>query len=155
MKSTLLATGILAAATLLVSCGDHGAGSHTADVEDHASHLDSATPEDGLDGLALNNGSKWEMDDHTRTVFAKMATSFLNFDPQSMDEDGLMKAGADLQVDINALIQGCTMTGDAHDQLHVYLTGYMPAVAALSDSGRIEDAQKVTHYLEKYGDYFE
>jgi hypothetical protein len=39
--------------------------------------------------------------------------------------------------------------------LHVYLTGYMPAVASLSDSGQIEDAEEVTHYLEKYGEYFE
>jgi hypothetical protein len=47
------------------------------------------------------------------------------------------------------------MTGDAHSQFHVYLTGYMPAVAALSESGRVEDADKVRHYLEGYGAYFE
>jgi hypothetical protein len=155
MKSTLIATSILAAATLLVSCGDHGVDSHTAAVEDHAAHADSATLDDGLGGLALDNGRKWEMDDHTRTVFARMAGSFLNSAPQAMDEEGLKKAGADLQVDINALIQGCTMTGAAHDQLHVYLTGYMPAVAALSDSGQIEDAETVTNYLERYDEYFE
>jgi hypothetical protein len=47
------------------------------------------------------------------------------------------------------------MTGDAHDQLHVYLTGYIPAVETLSESGRIEDAKKVTRYLEEYDEYFE
>jgi len=47
------------------------------------------------------------------------------------------------------------MTGDAHDQLHVYLTGYIPAVAALSESGGIEDATKVRYYLENYSEYFE
>jgi hypothetical protein len=47
------------------------------------------------------------------------------------------------------------MTGEAHDQLHVYLMVYMPAVDALTKSGRIEDAKKVKHYLEIYDDYFE
>jgi len=95
------------------------------------------------------------MDNHTRTIFAKMAESFVHSDHSSLKEDGLKKAGATLQLDINELIQGCTMTGDAHNQLHIYLTGYIPVVAALSDSGQIADAEKIKHYLEKYGDYFE
>lgn len=31
----------------------------------------------------------------------------------------------------------------------------IPAVAGLAESGRIEDARKVKHYLEKYTAYFE
>jgi hypothetical protein len=95
------------------------------------------------------------MDDHTRSVFAEMAASFLNVDHVSLEGEGLKKAGSDLQVHIKKLVQGCTMTGAAHDQLHVYLSGYIPAVAALSETGGIEDAKKVAHYLEKYAEYFE
>jgi len=84
-----------------------------------------------------------------------MSGSFLNIDHVSLEGDGLKKAGTDLQADIKLLVQGCTMTGPAHDQLHIYLTGYMPAVAALTEKGSIEDAQKVKHYLEKYTEYFE
>jgi len=155
MNHILTATCILAAATLLVSCGADHSKSHQNDSDAHSSHSVSATSEDGLEGLGLNNGQKWKMDNHTRTIFAKMAESFVHSDHSSLKEDGLKKAGATLQLDINELIQGCTMTGDAHNQLHIYLTGYIPAVAALSDSGQIADAEKIKHYLEKYGDYFE
>jgi hypothetical protein len=155
MRATRSAMNLLFAVTLLASCGHEGADSHQHDAAGHASHSHNDASEGGLDGIVLSDGSKWEMDDHTRSVFAKMAASFVSTDLSSLQEDGLKQAGSELQEDINALIQGCTMTGAAHDQLHVYLGGYMPAVAALSDSGRVEDAKKVQHYLEQYGNYFE
>ena len=155
MKPGLIAAGVLVAAALLASCGDGSDGSHADEVDSHSSHSVSTAAEDGLDGLELNDGHKWQMDDHTRSVFAKMAASFLSADHRSLEGEGLKKAGSDLQADINELIRGCTMTGAAHDQLHVYLTGYMPAVAALSESGRLDDAKKVAHYLERYDEYFE
>jgi hypothetical protein len=95
------------------------------------------------------------MDDHTRAIFVKMAKSFLDSDYLSLEGDSLKSAGSDLKVHVGELIRGCTMTGEAHDQLHVYLTGYIPAVAALSETGRIEDAKKVKNYLEIYDQYFE
>jgi hypothetical protein len=155
MKFALTASGILIA-TLLISCGDKDAETEHVCADDHASHSAiTTTVSDGLDGLILNKGSKWEMDGHTKDIFAKMAESFLDLDHASLNEAGLKQAGADLQRDINELIQGCTMSGDAHNQLHVYLTGYIPAVADLSEFGRTDDAEKVKHYLEKYDKYFE
>ena len=155
MRAARIVMSLLFATIFLVSCGHGDAESHQHDGHSHAAPSDNAASADGLEGIVLNDGIKWEMDDHTRSVFTKMATSFLSADHASLGEDGLKQAGSDLREDINALIQGCTMTGAAHDQLHVYLGGYMPAVAALSDSGRLEDARKVQHYLEQYGNYFE
>ncbi len=156
MKFTLILVFCVVPAILLSSCSDDGTGKRpTSHAEDHSSHSASVGLEDGLDGLELDNGRRWMMDDHTRSIFVKMATSFLDSDQRSLEGEGLKKAGSDLQALVNELIQGCTMTGEAHDQLHVYLTGYIPAVAALSKSGRIEDAKKVTRYLEKYDEYFE
>ncbi len=155
MKFLPTVFGVLIAAMFLVSCGDDGVESLPGEANEHSSEDASQETEDGLDGLELNNGQKWQMDEHTRSVFAKMATSFLGSDISSLEGEGLKNAGAGLQGDINELIRGCTMTGDAHDQLHVYLTGYMPAVASLSHSGQMEDAKKVRHYLENYDTYFE
>ena len=155
MKATPAAIFILASAALLVSCSHDSSPAQAHDAEGHAAHTENTAAEEGLTGIALNNGQKWQMDDHTRSSFAKMAESFLNIDHMALQGEGLKKAGADLQVDLNALIQGCTMTGAAHDQLHVFLTGYIPAVADLSESGRSADAESVKHYLERYGDYFE
>ena len=105
--------------------------------------------------MVLDDGKKWPMDAHTRTSFTKMAESFLKADHISLEADGLKQVGVDLQVDLDGLIQGCTMVGDAHNQLHIYLTGYIPAVQALAKTGDMEDAKKVKHYLEMYDDYFE
>ena len=155
MKYVIITTCILAFATLLVSCGTDHSGSHNNDTDNHSSHSAQAKPDDELAGLKLNNGQKWKMDDHTRLVFAKMAGSFLQSDYSSLNKEELKKAGSNLKLNINELIQGCTMDGDAHNQLHLYLTGYIPAVSALSDSGQIADAEKVKHYLKNYEKYFE
>ena len=88
MKSALMVVSALVTATLLVSCGSDNAESHSRDVDSQSSSSVSATAEDGLDGLSLNNGRRWEMDDHTRSVFAKMAASFLSADHQSLEGEG-------------------------------------------------------------------
>ena len=84
-----------------------------------------------------------------------MATSFVYVDPTGQDRERLKAAGAELKADINELIQRCTMTGPDHDQLHTYLTAYIPAVTALEETGQVDDAKKVQHYLTIYEDYFE
>jgi len=136
MKLVMTAICLLATALFLISCG--GESTATAD-----------------DGLVLNDGKKWQMDDHTRASFAKMAASFVDADAAALGTDGLKQAGNSLKEDLDGLIQGCTMTGPDHDQLHVYLMAYIPAVTALQESGQVEDAKKVQHYLTIYGDYFE
>ncbi len=154
MKPVLTVIGLLIAVTLLASCGDYNSESESGETDTHTSHA-ADTPDDGLAGLELNDGHKWQMDEHTTSIFAKMIASFPTADLSPLEGEGLKKAGETLNVHIGELIQGCTMTGDAHNQLHVYLSAYIPAVTALSESGRTEDARKVKHLLEKYGEYFE
>ncbi len=154
MKSTHIALSLIVTAGLLVSCSDKPAKAEQHKADAHDSHQTS-THESSPDGLVLNNGEKWEMDEHTRSSFAQMAGSFLTADHISLEGEGLKQVGAGLQTDLDGLIKGCTMTGEAHNQLHVYLTGYIPAVQALSESGKLEDAKKVKHYLEIYDDYLE
>lgn len=162
MKPTWSPLAVLITAVMLTACGHHGAEDHSHDAEEHtrgaeghAAQAGASTPGDGLERVRLNDQERWQMDEHTRSVFAKMAASFVGTDHAALEGDGLKAAGAELQGDVDVLIAGCTMTGEAHDQLHAYLLGYMPAVAALAESGRVEDAQRVEHYLERYGDFFE
>jgi len=147
---------LLATALFLVSCGSESTEANNEPAE-QAAHSDQAehTSATADDGLVLNEGKKWLMDDHTRASFAKMAASFGTADAAALGTDGLKQAGNVLKEDINVLIQGCTMTGPDHDQLHVYLMVYIPAVTALQESGQVADARKVQHYLAIYGDYFE
>ena len=153
----LSAIALFASPAFLVSCSDeHAAHEHAeqTDLADHADHAHESTGE-SLEGLSLNDGDKWKMDDHTRSSFATMATSFLAQNHATLGTDGLKEVGASLRQDINSLIQGCTMAGASHDQLHVLLTGYIAAVDALAESGQLQDAVKVKHFLESYNDFFE
>ena len=130
------------------------AESHVHSDKYHSSSQPTIVAEGGLDRLELNNGHKWSMDDHTRAIFAKMSESFLGNKSAAGESDGLKEAASSLRNDINELMEGCTMTGGAHDQLHIYLEGYIPAVEKLSESGQAEDAKQVRYYLENYDKYF-
>jgi hypothetical protein len=151
MKPVLMLFRILFVSILLISCGEDKT---TSDHHEEDSH---STDHFGKEeyGFRLNDGQKWKMDDHTRSSFIKMTELFLNMDHMSLEGDGLKKAGSDLQGYVGELIKGCTMTGEAHDQLHIYLMGYTSAVTVLAMSGKLEDANKVKHHLEIYDDYFE
>jgi hypothetical protein len=124
---------------------------------EHDQQSENATSKEEIPGMALNDGKKWPMDDHTRSAFKKMAVSFKISDFSSIN--GLRKTGTQLKEQVGKLIQGCTMDGDAHNQLHIFLTGYIPAVDSLAvattmDSGW-DHSKKINQYLSLYSTYFE
>ncbi len=162
MKPTL--TTLLLSALLFAAC--HGKDHTSSHQEQNPSTQPAptetaATPDEplpatlGLDAITLNEGLKWTMDEHTRASFSTMADSFLDLDTSTQETETLQQKGTELRAELNELIRGCTMTGTAHDQLHLYLTGYIPAVAALEEKGGHEEAQKVQFYLQEYSNYFE
>ena len=119
----------------------------TACRENPAAHHEHQIDTEELQ-IYLNNGLRWEMDDHTRTMFKAMADR--------------VKAGGDindvgngLRSDLDSLIQGCTMTGEAHDQLHVYLSHLIPAIQEVSEIGSDESLKNVEELLNEYPKYFE
>jgi len=150
MKLTGIVISLLA--LLLISCSEQNHDSHQQESLDTQHSEQSANT---LADMSLNQDQKWLMDAHTRAIFSEMASSFSSVDHSTMESDDLKKMGVSLQTDIDTLIQGCTMVEKAHDQLHIFLTGYIPAVIALAESGQLEDAKKVAHYLNGYQHYFQ
>ena len=97
---------------------------------------------------SLDHGAKWKMDSHTRNMFASMS--------ERIDAGGdLKKMGGQLNEDLQKLIQGCTMTGAAHDQLHLFLAPYITAINELSQQGTEEALEEAKHRLHDYQNYFE
>jgi len=107
-------------------------------------------------GLQLNGAERWEMDEHTRTMLAKMEQTFFQADHSTLV--GLKGAGVQLDAQLEALINGCTMQGEAHNQLHIFLTDYMPTVKGLVDAKDYDEARdsaiRLKGYLESYKHYF-
>lgn len=119
---------------LLAACGDHAHEHHDSDT--------SAT-------LTTNDGRKWQMDEHTRSMFVAMTDRVAQF------EGGEHELGRALQGDLNKLIEGCTMTGAAHNELHKFLGMYMPAVHRLSEADSTTARTEIERLLAMYPEYFE
>ncbi len=132
-----------------VSCGgDHGHdnghehdnGDGHEQVGEHATKL----------GLGLNAGRKWQMDEHTRSMFKAMTEKI-----DAHVGDDAKSLGAALQADLGELIAGCTMTGEAHDELHKFLVLYMPAVSSLEEAGGESEMKRVKDLIGAYPMFFE
>lgn len=148
MKSALTVLCLLCSLLLLVSCGGEDKKADQTDGDVHAAASFA-------DGLTLNNGKKWQLDDHSRTTLAAMAASCRAAQPTELDKAARQKFAGELKQEIDSLLRDCTMSGPDHEALHVFLGGYIPAVSALAEWGRFEDAQEVQYYLEISSTYFE
>lgn len=134
---------VFAALTLAVmaGCGDMH-DSHADHAAEH-SHTETATTQ-----LQLNHGAKWRLDEHTRTQFHIMHDRI-------SAAAASKELGNKLQQDVDQLIAGCTMTGEAHQQLHVFLAQLLPAVTALKETGDAAAASQVQALLVQFPQYFE
>ncbi len=135
---------MLAAVLLTAGCTDAGnAHSENAPAHDHAEGM----------SLRLNQGAKWQADDHTRAAVKAMRSELAD------STSGNEALGKKLQTQQEELIRGCTMTGTEHDQLHVWLNLLAPAIdrlAADTDAARSPDARKeVAHLLDEFDKYFQ
>jgi hypothetical protein len=129
---------LFAVSLLLWSCG-----------ADHHDHDHDSTEASTTHGLSTDDGKKWPMDEHTRSMFTVMAKKTSTFDGTAQD------LGASLQTDLGKLIDGCTMTGAAHDQLHKFLMLYIPAIKELAEIGGDKNLLRIKELLETYPQYFE
>jgi hypothetical protein len=153
MKIKIQGLIVLISAAILVGCGSHGDshehGSDTRGIQEASYTADDAH------GLVLNGSKKWEMDEHTRGMFTKMDQRLKSTDLGSSSADDLKASGVILRKDIDDLIAGCTMVGDAHNELHKYLTVYIPVVDELVQKGDSSKAEEVHELLELYPKFFE
>lgn len=132
--------------------------SHTAEsYDDHATDGD-AVPHDhsGESGLVMNNGEKWEADEHTNKSVAKMHEMVEQFKMQK--EKNYTELVANLKAETQNLVKGCTMDGAAHDQLHIWLNDYMKLIVKLSDDadsqGKEIALNNLAESLHHYSEYF-
>lgn len=89
-----------------VACKEHGHG--------HDDHQVAGATE-----LKLNNGKKWQADSITRITYALLDKEAVS--AKISDAASARKFTERSEKLIAGLIKGCTMTGDAHDQLHILI----------------------------------
>ena len=137
MKSFLLLSALFGLPLFFVGCDSHAANTHVHGPGEHA-----AT------SLKLNDGARWKVDEHTRTSMAAIKD-------RSTDKSLEGKAlGEALDKEVQKLIQGCKLTGEAHTQLHYWLEPFIGHVKDLRE-GKEGAADKVKASLAEYDKYFE
>lgn len=124
--------------------------------QEHNHEHSANSEEKAINGLSLNHGKRWEMDKHTRIMSVKMNDTFFNSDHST--QASLNSLGIKLEKQLNELIAGCTMDGEAHNQLHLFLTDYIPTVQDLAKAKNLDMARrsaiKLKGYLEAYKKHF-
>lgn len=146
MKKIFIAAA-MAALPLMTSANGAYAAEHG---HEHGHHAHASVAADS--GLSLNQGERWEMDQHTRAMLLKMEEAFFAADHTS--QAGLNAAGAELKGQLGELISGCTMQGQAHDQLHLFLTDYMPTIDRLAEAADYESARAAAIELKGHFDTY-
>lgn len=110
--------------------------------------------------LELNDGKPWLTDEHTTRVANQMKSSLQQFltkhEEPSLKQ--LRAQGKELKTHLDSLIRGCTMTGPAHDQLHLWLTKVIPEISHLQNANtQAEGAQSTARLdalLNSYSTFF-
>lgn len=107
--------------------------------------------------VVLNNGEKWPANAETTEGIRKMST-LLNALPAESKLEDYHALKTTLENAYDEIIHKCTMTGEAHNQLHNFI---LPINEMIQELGS-EDAtkckavvDKLKKHLEEYGNYFQ
>lgn len=106
--------------------------------------------------VALNQGQKWPANPETTQGIIDMQGRLTGFTATPTPEDyhALMKI---LESDFKLIFQRCTMTGEAHNQLHNYLLPLKQMIEDLDSSNPEEcrnTLKQITQHLSAYSSYF-
>lgn len=120
---------------------------HNTHSENEAAHEEHH--HDDSEEIVLNKGEKWLVDSNMMSFIRKMEKAVTTFDSKKGDYESLSKT---LQENLDQLTSNCTMTGQAHDELHKWLLPYIDLVDVLANAENDEQAKSA---LEDLVDSFE
>jgi hypothetical protein len=128
MKITKSLFSIIALSFVFISCGNSNQEIVPEEAENNA--LEVHDHDDESEAIVLNNGEKWRVDENMLVHIRNMENDVSTFS-QSDQQDN--KALAEkLQTNIALLTSNCTMTGQAHDELHKWLLPFIDMADAFS-----------------------
>lgn len=107
--------------------------------------------------LHLDHGHKWKVNDEMKP-FITASEELLSIYSDTENND-YTKLAMDLKSQNTMLISSCTMTGESHDQLHIWLKKHLELVSELSKAENEHSAYALIDKLEEsfitYHMYFE
>lgn len=158
MKITSLLSSLIA--LLLIACQDTPKQTEpiaTPTVEqDHTQTHEHGHKEKPIQVL-LNNGEKWPANAETTEGIHTMS-ALLNALPAEPKAEDYRTLQTELDKAFGTIIQKCTMTGEAHNQLHNFILPIKDMIQEL-DSEDINECKSVSdklkQHLKEYENYFQ
>lgn len=99
------------------------------------------------------NGEKWQANPETTEAIDNMRKKFSALPPEP-DREQLLGLHASLEHEFSELVRQCTMTGEAHDQLHNYILPLREHIARLGQEPSQAATEQIGIYLGYYERYF-
>lgn len=106
--------------------------------------------------LELDGGKPWQLDESTRRAMVDLRAALV---PAPTDVEGGHRMAGAVNATVTTLVQGCTMTGPAHDALHAFLEVLFPAIEGLEKAETLaavgERRQRLLALVAQFGAAFE
>lgn len=104
--------------------------------------------------LRLDNSKKWKANKATDVGMGNMQQLLADFEASATKN--YKSLGESLQAEANTIIRKCTMTGEAHDQLHLVLNPMLGAINRLATGdGGSSEVEALKKHLGDYRSHFE
>lgn len=131
----------------LFSCSNQGELKHE--------HFENARQEkqEHEQALTLNKGSKWVLDENTRSNIATLQAMLQG----PITGKNIAALGPNLQIKTDKLLKECRMKGPDHDALHAWLETYLAHLKQFNDpsADKYKAYSSIQNDLEKFNEYFE
>ncbi len=137
---SILMLGIVA---LLVSCSSNEEGEKSEAAEKYQETEAATHHHEGQEhAIILNHGERWKVDQDMMVYIRSMEKLLNDFDGSSLND--YQTLSAEISKNLNLLTSNCTMTGQAHDELHKWLLPF------IEESGKLSKAEKKSDAEESY-----
>ncbi len=134
---------------------DHATGYVIGDLRG-AIWAEAPVVDSGLE-LVANGDAKWPMDESTREAIGELRTALAG--PALTDMPATAALAEGLDASLTKMVQGCTMDGASHDQLHHFLGVFFPTLDALKAATTVQAANDTRILLQvqviEYDMFFE
>lgn len=108
--------------------------------------------------LHLNNGEKWASNSETTAGIERMIV-VINKEIKEDSVASYNNMGQKLNEEMKTIFSECTMKGEAHEQLHLFLIPLVKQFRGLEEAIVVKEAKssqkEILNYLNGYADYFE
>lgn len=99
------------------------------------------------ESVVFNNGEKWKVVDHMMAHIKRMDLDVANFKGTTLKD--YQNLSEKLIKNINLLTANCTMTGQAHDELHKWLLPFIDIANLFTEVKTIKEAKTKYNEIKK------